>query len=104
MRTDDLDALFNFRFGLGRLDAAVVSAAKHDLIGANLQMAGRAARYFFFDGTGVDEDNPHTFTALCQRNKIDPDRAAKAIWNSLPEDKQREIRYLLEVKASASTI
>lgn len=84
------EQIFESLEGLRLLDAAVVKKAIQDLRQGD-QFAISAARYFFLDGKGVDESDPNTFQALCWRNNIDPNRAAKLIWQKLPKQTQAEL-------------
>lgn len=79
-----------------KLDGVIVSQAISDLMRINDRNCSLAAQYFFLDGNGIDEENPKTFTALCLRNGLDPERAAKAIWAQLSEDQQKRISRLLK--------
>lgn len=81
---------------LTKLDAAIVAHAKADLTKISDRNCLHSAMYFFFDGTGVDEERPKTFTHLCLRNRIDPERAAKGIWNQLTIEQKNRVLYLLE--------
>ncbi|MEK7503058.1 MAG: hypothetical protein AAB556_01280 [Patescibacteria group bacterium] len=85
-------------------DTAIVGQAISDLTRVNDRNCFLAAEYFFLDGGGIDEDYPKTFTALCLRNGIDPDRAAKSIWNRLAKDQQERVLQLLKRIGCFSTI
>ncbi|MBI2670002.1 MAG: hypothetical protein HYX20_02585 [Candidatus Yanofskybacteria bacterium] len=76
--------------GLKALDAIVVKKAIQDLRQGG-QFMIQTARYFFLDGQGIDESDPLTFQALCSRNNIDPNRAAKLIWRKLSQKTQNEL-------------
>lgn len=78
-----------------KLDAAIIKQAISWLIKSDDRNCLRAATYFFLDGTGVDEENPKTFTYLCARNGICPDRAAKGVWNQLSTYQKNRVLRLL---------
>lgn len=80
-----------------KLDVAIIVQAKLDLIRISDRNCLQAAMYFFLDSARVDEKLQKTFTHLCTRNGIDPERAAKGIWNQLaPHQKNRVLRLLEE--------
>ena len=80
-----------------RLDQAIVYQAKSDLVNQNNRDCLRAVMYFFLDGAGVDENDPKTFTHLCARNGLDPNKAARSIWDQLNDvQKQRVLQLLSE--------
>jgi len=78
------------------LDAAIIEQTEKDLYSTSPRLVYQAAVYLFPDGRGVDEDDSKTFIALCQRHGINPDQAAKAIWNRLPKRRQKRITHLLK--------
>ncbi|MBI2063726.1 MAG: hypothetical protein HYT65_01900 [Candidatus Yanofskybacteria bacterium] len=86
-----------FLRSLETLDHAVVLKALKDLrFGGQLTIS--AAKYFFSYGRGIDESDPCTFQALCLRNNVNPDAAARAIWKKLPQETQN---YLLNFFSKA---
>ena len=96
---------FNFKALnlFARLDVEIVCQAVNDLKIVDSRNCIQAALYFFLDGVGVDERYPKTFTHLCARNGIDPDTAAKAIWNQLTEIQQNRVLYLLKEAGFSTT-
>lgn len=61
----------------------------------NTELALEAAEYFFLQPIRGDENDMTTFTGLMTVNEINPDEAAKAIFNDLPMVDQRRICLLL---------
>lgn len=81
---------------ISKFDRIVIKTAITDLKLLDLRKALSAALYFFPDGTGVDESNPRSFTALCNRYGADPDTAAKQVWGLLTQERQKLILELLK--------
>lgn len=78
------------------LDTNILLQAKTDLLGNSERQILSAALYFFLDGSGVDESNYKTFTALCERNGLNADLVAKAIWQQLPKKRRERVLRLLK--------
>lgn len=79
-----------------KLDGAIVVQAISDLKRVDERNFLLAAEYFFLDGNSIDEKYPKTFTALCVRNGLDPDRAARAVWDKLTQVQQERVLWLLK--------
>ena len=79
-----------------KLDGAIVGKAISDLMSVDERICFPSARYFFLDGKGVDDGDHGTFTALCERNGLGPDRAAKAVWKQLTPVQQEHVLGLLK--------
>jgi hypothetical protein len=77
------------------IDAATIQSALEALTCRDPKEVMIAALYLFPDGKGMDEVNPRTFTSLCNRNGIDADNAAKALWNRLTPERRMYIRVQL---------
>ena len=76
----------------GWLDAGIMQQLFYDLTGNDRRAAYIAALYILPDGRGVDEDDPYTFTALCDRHSLNPDVVAKAMWDRLPKKRKKSFR------------
>lgn len=77
------------------LEKAVFKTAITELKSDNLRRVLSAALYFFSDGTGVDESDPRSFTAICNRYEANPDTVAKGVWELLTPERQKLILELL---------
>lgn len=76
--------------------AAMIEQAKKDLISDEDRLALRAALYLFVLPEKSDDADLTTFTGLCNALDIDPDNAAKKIFNDMQPFQQERIRCLLK--------
>ena len=85
-------------------DMALFSGGVKDLQDRRRAVVEEAALYFFTDGGRRAEDHGFTFNSLCARNRIDPDAAAKAIWEKLNPQQQEFVRQILHRANQASSL
>jgi len=73
------------------LDRAIVMLAERDLRTGDRGIFAEAALFIFPDGRGIDAGDPNTFQTLCDRNRVDPNSAAEAIFAGLRRETQRRV-------------
>ena len=76
-------------------DMALFSGGVKDLQDTRETVVEEAAFYFFTDGGRRAEDHGFTFNSLCARNRLDPNAAAKAVWEKLNPQQQEFVRQIL---------
>lgn len=90
--------------GERRLWAAVVSQGKRDLHSKYDQEVLEAAKYFFIKGVAGDDTDLQTFNGVCRVHNLDPEKAAKKIWDKLKLKQQERIKSLLRKSGYESLV
>ncbi len=92
------DTISEIAINFSRLDGAIINEAfktlKQRVISENFLVS--PVLFFFPDGTGVDEGNPRTFTALCLRNNVDPNYIARRLWGMLSDERKALVTRVLK--------
>lgn len=88
--------------GERKLWAAVVSSGKKELRSQDDQEVLKAALYFFSESDG--EDHILTFNGVCRAHNVDPNKAAKRIWEKLKPSRQQRIKNLIRESGYESRV
>ena len=87
--------IWGAEMNLVMLDCSIIKSAGRDLYSSKPQNFFPALEFFLYDGRGVDDGIPFSFTAICNRLNLNPDRVAKSFWDRLNNERQELCRDYL---------